>query len=248
MAIIRIRRGCRFGGCAAYQRVYAVCQVRVVLPRQRQWAMASSAAALAFFSAASPPFHGRGAGGMGVSSWNPTPIARCCIDDNNQVEVLRRRRRRPLSAWSLARPWLAPPPPLSSSSMSMLGEDEVSRSRARTKAQNRGSQRWRQPFGALLHRARARRAPAGAAARAAQEESKRQTAVAKHLGVLLLPPLGWFPAAVAGVLKRRPAEVAAATAAAAEPAVAAGRSLWGLSRPSALAVLQVTCLCVHVFW
>ena len=64
---------------------------------------------------------------------------------------------------------------------------------------------------------------------------------ANHLGVLLLPPLGWFPAAVAGMLKKRPAECAATTvaaaavdaaaAAAAEPAaVAAGRSVWDLGR------------------
>lgn len=170
---------------------------------------------------------------MGVSCWKPTGL------DRRPAKVMRSRRRPP-SSWSRAGPWLAPPP----SSMSMLGDHEC-HSWARERAPS--SKRWK-PFGGMLRRTKVTRVPGAtttAAAAGPQQQSPREN-FAKHLGVLLLPPLGWFPAAVADVLRRRPVECAAASAAAAaEPVVAAaGRSMWDVSRPALSVVLQVSCVCM----
>eukprot|EP00752_Nemacystus_decipiens_P005794 g5242.t1 len=216
--------------------------------------MASAAAVLGFCWAA-PPCDVRGASSSGVVAgpWSPTPIPHCSVD---RPAALLRRWRRPSSSWSRAAAW----PASSSTPISTAGEDER-RPRARRRLQSRGSsaQRQRQrPFGAMLRRISATRARAGAKATTAapaavkELESSREAALASHSGVLLLPPLGWFPAAVAGVLKRRPAESVAATTAAvaadaaaaaaalaAEPVVgaAAGRSVWSLGM-SAVSALQ----------
>ena len=221
---------------------------------------AAATAALAFCSPA-PPCHGRGAGGIGVAScWTPTPTARCpplwpgsIEDSSRRTQALRSSRRRPPPSWSHAGQWPAPPPPLLSSPLSMLGEANSSGlPRARKRAR-----RWknRLSFGAVLRVRGQQPGPpdatvAVAAAEATgpggkeEKEAPRET-VAKHLGVLLLPPLGWFPAAVAGALKRRPAAVEPVLSAVVEPVAAAtaGRSMWGVGMPG-VSVLQVGLCCV----
>eukprot|EP00903_Cladosiphon_okamuranus_P021060 g19346.t1 len=110
--------------------------------------------------------------------------------------------------------------------------DENKRRQRPRKNDKRREKKW--PFGTTL-RVRAQgpteagvaaadAAPAATAAAAVpgSEEAAPRGTVAKHLGVLLLPPLGWFPAAVAGVLKWRPAAVPEpVVSAVAEPVVAA---------------------------
>lgn len=192
-----------------------------------------------------------------VSSWHPTsaagsrpPTAGICIDRRQ----MRSRRRPPLSSsWARAGLWEAPPLfSLSSSpspSMGVSSEDEC-RPQARARKRARSSlKRW---AAGMLTRVTAGVAAAEGAGAAPQQKNQQQqslrgTAAAKNLGVLLLPPLGWFPATVAGVLRRRPVECAAASASAAEPVVAAGRSMWnvGGSGFSVLKVrLIVSCVCI----
>lgn len=194
----------------------------------------ASAAALAFFWAA-PACHGHGVvGSIGVSCWKPTSTtpAGCTTGVGGRTKFLRTRRR-PTSSWLRAGPWLAPPSP----PMRTPGDDEC-RPCVRRRAQR--SKPWR-PFGGVpLLRTTVARAPsAGATAAATAAAGARYPTgenIAKHMGVLLLPPLGWFPAAVSGVLRWRPVECTAAPAVVAEPVVAAGRSAW-----DRLSVLQVSC-------
>lgn len=196
----------------------------------------SMAAVLAFCSAPGP-CHARGVGDLGAAAWSSSgcwkpggmsasPAAGAYPPPGSRTTVPRSSGWRSL----VVGPWLAPPP----CSMSLLGGDGrypcTTRSARRPRQLGKPQQQQQQQWGPLsgMRAALRRRRPAAGATPAVSPGAVEGAGLG-HAGIVLLPPLGWLPAAVSGLLRGPVVESAVASApAAAEPVLAAGRSMWDL--------------------